>query len=269
MSVATGAGRAEEVEFLTGACARLRVDGEHVSGGDRRVNPMLPSWLEWAAAIGNVVAGFGTAAAVWLGLGAWKEWERKRERDRRADVATRIVRLVAVTCEDLGAAILGPALRIGWAELVGKQARGFVPIDANAIRDEFERRMQRALEQVRELFKLHVEARVHLDEAGEVEALARFMLVCQQAEESARAAVAGAEDDPMHDAATRRTLKARLAEVNQRVIDAREHVVYVLTPVARSGAPGRRDDAAKQRPRVVEWTEPDEAELAQSRPPAG
>lgn len=230
------------------------------------MNAMVPAWLEWSAAIGNVVGGFATAAAVWFGLGAWKEWERKRERDRRADVATRIVRLVAVTCEDLSAAIVAPAMRVGWAELIGKQTRAFVPVDANAIRHEFERRMQRALEQVRELYKLHVEARVHLDQPGEVEALARFMLACQQAEESSRAAVANAEGDPLQDAATRRTLKTRLDEVNQRVIDAREHVVYVLTPIARSGAPGRRGDAAKQRAHVVEWTSPDEAELAQSKP---
>lgn len=183
--------------------------------------------------LGSFASGAAATVAVIVGFGAWREWERKRARDRRADVATRIIRRVAVASEELSAAILAPSMRLGWAELIGKHERAFVPVDTSAVLAEFEDRMRRALEQVRELYMLHVEARVHLDK-GEVDALGQFLTASHRAEEGARSAALGAEDD-LSSSDARKTLTAELAKINERTIDAREHVVRVLGPVARDG----------------------------------
>jgi hypothetical protein len=92
--------------------------------------------------------------------------------------------------------------------------------------------MRRALEEVRELYMLNVEARVHLAQA-EVRALGLFITACHSAEEAARSAVH--QEDDLSSPEASEQLSSRLAATNQCLVDAREHVVRVLTPVARDG----------------------------------
>ncbi len=186
--------------------------------------------------VGSFTQGLVAFVAGLAGLKAWSDWGKKRARDRRAEVATRVIRLVAVTCEDMGAAVLAPALRAGWAEVAGRDGRrAFLPVTQDMLRAEFERLMRIALDEVRELYKVNVEARVHLVEKGEVESLGRFISACHEAEERARSATLATDD--VLSAEQLRELQTRLTTVNEEVIAAREHVVRVLGPVARDGLP--------------------------------
>ena len=193
--------------------------------------------LESLGSIGSFAQGAAAVIALGIGLNALRDWERKRARDRRADVATRVIRLVAVSCEDMSAAVLAPAMRVGYAEIASRdERRGFIPVSRDMIRNEFERRMSRALEQLREVFMIHVEARVHLNGPGEVEALGQFISACHDAETGANGAVESAEDD-LSSGDVRKEVTARLTSLSERVIEARERVVSVLGPVARDGRP--------------------------------
>ncbi len=183
--------------------------------------------------LGSFAGGTAAVVALAAGFGALKDWERKRARDRRAEVATRIIRRVALASEELSAAILAPSMRLVWAEVTGKHEVQPVAVNGSVVLAEFDDRMRRALEQVRELYMLHVEARVHL-EADEVHVLGQFLAASQQAEQAARSAVVAAEDD-LSSPDVRKTLTARLTRTNDRTIDAREDVVRLLGPVARDG----------------------------------
>jgi hypothetical protein len=216
-------------------------------------------WLvsEEAANLGSLIGGAATAAAVLFALGAWGEWEQKRARDRRADVATRVIRRAAVISEELSGAICAPGSHLMLAQLTEKQGGPLSDI----IRAKFEQRMRSALEHVREFYMLRVEALVHLDQPGEVEAVSRFMHACHKCEQDARVALVWAEDD-VSAAAVQRRLRAELVAIDQRNMDAREDLVHVLTPVARNGRPGRTDARPEPHVAVVELPPfPEEQEL--------
>ena len=70
---------------------------------------------------------------------------------------------------------------------------------------------------------------------GEAEAIGQFITACHRAEEAARCAALGTEETLSEEES--KDLQARLATVNQWVVNAREHVVRVLGPVARDGRP--------------------------------
>lgn len=186
---------------------------------------------------GSFAQGVAALVAVVGGLRALRDWERKRVRDRRAEVATRVIRLVAATCEDMSSAVLTPALRVGYAEIAAVGGgRHQAPIARDRVLRGFDQLMDQAQAQVREVFKVHVEARVHLTGEGEVEVVGSFLSACRAAEEQARCATLAIDDALNSEAGAQ--LKDRLNSANRLVIDAREEVVRVLGPVARDGRPG-------------------------------
>lgn len=189
---------------------------------------------------GSFVEGVAALVAVVGGLRALRDWERKRARDRRSEVATRVIRLVAATCEDLSSAVLAPALRVGYAEIAGlggeRQHQELMSRDR--LLRGFDRLMDQAQVQVREVFKVHVEARVHLTEGREVGVIGHLLSACREAEERARSATLAIEDVLSTEEGG--LLKNRLNSASQLVIDAREEVARVLGQVARDGRPAPR-----------------------------
>jgi hypothetical protein len=213
---------------------------------------VIMNWLEkgWAWCISDDAGNLGTllggavaCVALVAGLRAFREWELKRARDRRSDLATRAIRTLTVAIHRLQTAVVDPA-----AETRVNTDGKLRYLTVGEKREFFLKSMEAASDSIHEVFRLSVEAQVHLD-TEEFEALQAFAEVMKSMRLTVTDAYIKAEQDSFTEPAHKK-FDLVLNGLNERLVATREYAVAILGPVAKNG---RKASRSLRRKAVAKW----------------